>query len=129
MLQMTGFKFDVELARDFLPVKPGSSQVIQNCRQTLILLPPILAPAGAFHFASQLGLETHHCIFVGDSEEDMECGRRAGMVTVLLDHGYATPEEDHVDIRIKSLNELVELIRGGFHVERDETWPHLSKQQ
>jgi phosphoglycolate phosphatase-like HAD superfamily hydrolase len=65
---------------------------------------------------------------VGDSEEDMECGRRAGMVTVLLDHGYATPEEDHVDIRIKSLNELVELIRGGFHVERDETWPHLSKQ-
>lgn len=44
------------------------------------------------------------------------------MVTVLLDHGYARPDESHVDIRIKALSELVELIQNGFHVHRDEEW-------
>lgn len=82
------------------------------------------APDGAIHFCKTLGLNSHHCLFVGDSEEDMECGRKAGMVTVLLDHGTAHPLEEYVDIRIKSLVELENMIRNGFHVERSESWPH-----
>lgn len=120
MLEQTGFSFDLLMARDFHPLKPGT---IRHPWQSLGA-PSLtdrrsqIEPDGAFHFAKTVGVDTSNCIFVGDSEDDMECGRRAGMVTIFLDDGHTTPPEAHIDFRVKSLTEIITLIRDGFHVDR-----------
>ena len=39
-----------------------------------------------------LGAKPEDCIFVGDSETDMEAGRRAGVKTCAVRYGYGNPE-------------------------------------
>jgi len=39
-----------------------------------------------------LGAKPEDCIFIGDSETDMEAGRRAGVKTCAVRYGYGNPE-------------------------------------
>jgi hypothetical protein len=43
-----------------------------------------------------------------------------GMVTVFLDDGNTRLDESWVDIRIRSLHELIDLLNEGFHVHRPD---------
>lgn len=50
-------------------------------------------PAGAYHIANQLGVRSNECLFLGDSETDMETANRAGMHAVGALWGFRSKEE------------------------------------
>ena len=54
------------------------------------------------------GLIRRECAMVGDRETDIECGRAAGMFTVLLDDSGAKLTE--ADVSVRSLSELLYLL-------------------
>lgn len=53
---------------------------------------------------------------VGDSIDDMTAGYRAGAATVLLvnEVNAELAEHEHTDLCIKRLDELIEILEGGF---------------
>ncbi|KAI1500850.1 HAD-like domain-containing protein [Biscogniauxia marginata] len=55
-------------------------------------------------------------IMVGDSIDDMTAGRKAGAATVLLvnDANRHLAEHDHTDLVIERLDELIDVLDGGF---------------
>jgi phosphoglycolate phosphatase len=50
-------------------------------------------PSGAFDIAGFMGLDTHHIIYVGDSDIDMITANRAGMTAVGVSWGFRTRSE------------------------------------
>jgi D-glycero-D-manno-heptose 1,7-bisphosphate phosphatase len=58
--------------------------------------------------AKKLGIDLAASVMVGDSERDVEAGRRAGCFTVLLDHG--DPASTRADATARNLAEAVEAI-------------------
>ena len=68
-------------------------------------------PAPLFLACKQAGLDPKVCIYVGDSDRDIEAGRAAGMLTIAAAYGYITPGEDvamwKADAVINDMNELV----------------------
>lgn len=50
-------------------------------------------PRGALEVASRIGVPPSRCLFVGDSEIDVETAQRAGMAFVAVDWGYRSREE------------------------------------
>ena len=65
------------------------------------------------YVCNQLGVETGECIMVGDSENDIEAARRAGIRSVCMSYGY-TPQEDITllkpDVVLDSCVKLKELV-------------------
>jgi N-acetyl-D-muramate 6-phosphate phosphatase len=51
-------------------------------------------PAPLALAASELGLPTSRCVYVGDAPRDIEAGRAAGMATIACAYGYIRPSED-----------------------------------
>jgi len=68
-------------------------------------------PAPLFLACEQIGLDPASCIYVGDSDRDIEAGRAAGMLTIAAAYGYITPGEDvavwKADAVIHDIKELV----------------------
>ena len=50
-------------------------------------------PAGAFAIANAFGVSTEECMYVGDTNVDMQTGNSAGMFTVGVLWGFRTREE------------------------------------
>jgi phosphoglycolate phosphatase len=50
------------------------------------------APDVLIRSIAALGASPEECLFVGDSETDMEAGRRAGIKTCAVRYGYGNPE-------------------------------------
>jgi len=95
---LVGYKFEPVITRDFRPPKPH--------------------PAGILHIAKSWGLEDggSRLIMVGDSIDDMTAGHEAGAATVLLanDANAHLAEHQHTDLVISRLDELIEILEGGF---------------
>jgi len=51
------------------------------------------APDGALAVAAELGVSPQECVFLGDSEADMQCARAAGMTAVGALWGFRSEEE------------------------------------
>lgn len=69
-------------------------------------------PAGALEAAESLGLKPEECMYVGDTNVDMETGHRAGMFTVGVLWGFRDREEleaNHADAIIARPEELLKL--------------------
>ena len=49
-------------------------------------------PEVVLRAAAGLGAKPEDCLFIGDSETDMEAGRRAGVKTCAARYGYGDPE-------------------------------------
>jgi D-glycero-D-manno-heptose 1,7-bisphosphate phosphatase len=62
--------------------------------------------------AAALNLDLARSWMVGDRWRDVECGRRAGVRTVLIDFGYAERLPAPPDFTVKSFGEAVEVILG-----------------
>ena len=62
--------------------------------------------------AAALNLDLARSWMVGDRWRDVECGRRAGVRTVLIDFGYSEELPSQPDFTVKSLSEAVEAILG-----------------
>ncbi|KNG85398.1 putative HAD superfamily hydrolase [Aspergillus nomiae NRRL 13137] len=80
-------------------------------------------PAGILHIAHEWGLDSRgeNLIMVGDSIDDMTAGHTAGAATVLLlnDHNVHLKEHPHTDLCIERLDELIDILDGGFVGNRD----------
>jgi phosphoglycolate phosphatase len=50
------------------------------------------APDVLLRSIAALGARPEDCVFIGDSEADMEAGQRAGVRTCAVRYGYGTPE-------------------------------------
>ncbi len=100
LMQRTGFRFCTTLSREFRPFKP--------------------APDGALHIARTVfGVAPEECIFVGDSVDDLKCGRAAGMATALLDEDRSKAHlHPLADIVVSSIGDLPALLTAGFATER-----------
>lgn len=68
-------------------------------------------PAPMYLACEQAGLDPAACVYVGDSDRDIEAGRAAGMLTVAAAYGYIAPGEDvttwQADAVIQDIRELV----------------------
>lgn len=71
--------------------------------------------------ASRHNLELSHCIMVGDRWRDIEAGRNAGVITVLVDYGYDETRPEAPDYTAKSLADaahwICSTLAGGFPIE------------
>ena len=87
--------FSVVLTRDFLPYKPH--------------------PAPALHICSEWGVSPENVVLVGDDVQDIECGRRAGTVTTLVNKpGKNEKVRETADFSIDCLSEITELLKDNF---------------
>lgn len=84
--------FDIVVGSDTVPEKKPSAM-------------PVL------HVLSSLGISAEDSLIIGDSNYDIEAGRKAGLKTVAVTYGYKDPETlKHADCMIDSMGELVELL-------------------
>ncbi len=76
---------------------------------------PKPCPDGVFHAADELGVKARELLVVGDHAFDIEAGRRAGSLTMLLRNGSDIPSaQGQADFVIGDLIEAVEIIRHGL---------------
>jgi D-glycero-D-manno-heptose 1,7-bisphosphate phosphatase len=61
--------------------------------------------------ASDFDLDLKGCYFIGDKAADVECGRRAGMRTILVSTGYGATQDCDPDYRARDVVEAVSILR------------------
>ena len=71
-----------------LPALPGGTFAV--CHGQRAGIPRKPAPDGALLLAEELGVLPGDCLYIGDTDVDMETGRAAGMETVGVLWGSAT---------------------------------------
>ncbi len=69
-------------------------------------------PAMVLEAAEEFGIDLASSYFVGDKASDIECGRRAGVTTVLVKTGYGSRAVCEPDFTAENLVSAVELILG-----------------
>lgn len=72
-------------------------------------------PAGTLQMARDFGVTPEQCIYVGDTNTDMQTGKGAGMYTVGVLWGFRDRkelEENHADVIIERPEELLEIMQG-----------------
>ncbi len=50
-------------------------------------------PTGALHIAERFGVSPEECLYLGDTNTDMQTGKRAGMYTTGVSWGFRSVEE------------------------------------
>ncbi|KAK5701679.1 hypothetical protein LTR97_004497 [Elasticomyces elasticus] len=97
------------VTRDFRPTKPSPAGILHIARAWGITVSP-----GVLHSSSMGPLLP--IVMVGDSIDDITAGNEAGALTVLLrSKGKEHLEADErVDVVIRCLAELIELLKGGL---------------
>ncbi|MDY6974236.1 MAG: HAD-IA family hydrolase, partial [Thermodesulfobacteriota bacterium] len=58
----------------------------------------------------RLKIAPHQCLYVGDSANDIRCGKAAGVKTAAVLTGVGTPETlspEHPDITLRSVSDLI----------------------
>ena len=72
------------------------------------------APGMVLQAAQDLALDLTRSYFIGDKESDMQCGRRAGTKTVLVETGYGqSADRASADAVVPDLPAAVRFILGG----------------
>jgi phosphoglycolate phosphatase len=69
-------------------------------------------PVGALEAAKKFGVSPEECMYIGDTDVDMQTGHRAGMYTVGVLWGFRSRqelEENHADRIVERPAELLEL--------------------
>jgi phosphoglycolate phosphatase len=77
---------------------------------------PKPAPDSALEVIAEMGIEAHHCAYVGDTKVDMLTGKAAGMYTVGVSWGFRSVKElmdNGADAVVDSADELTKLITTG----------------
>ena len=70
------------------------------------------SPEGAWMIAKRFGVKPEECIYVGDTNTDMQTGKAAGMLPVGVTWGFRDRqelEENHADVIIDHPTHLLEL--------------------
>lgn len=69
------------------------------------------APGMIDEAVGRWGIDVGASVIVGDRWRDVECGRRAGTITVFVDHHYREPRPDAPDHVVASLADAVPLLQ------------------
>ncbi len=70
------------------------------------------APGALLAAALEHDIELKRSYMIGDRWRDIEAGQRAGCKTVFIDYGYSEKQPEHVDHRVRSLNDATLVILG-----------------
>ena len=73
-------------------------------------------PQAACFIAEQLGVSSEECVYIGDSDVDMQTGNAAGMKTVGVTWGFRSKEvllEHSAHCTIDNAEELIEIVGEG----------------
>lgn len=68
------------------------------------------SPEGAWMIAERFGVKPEECMYVGDTNTDMQTGKRAGMMTIGVTWGFRDRkelEDNHADVIIDHPSELL----------------------
>lgn len=87
----------------------GCFDIIQGQEEGLKRKP---SPEGAWKIADSFGLKPKECMYVGDTDTDMQTGKSAGMMTIGVTWGFRDIEEleaNHADRIIRHPSELLEI--------------------
>ena len=87
--------------------------IFQEVRGERVGIPIKPDPQSALEIAESLNVRPEHCIFVGDSEIDIETGKRAGMTSVGVLWGFRPRrvlEEAGATILVDRPEEILELV-------------------
>jgi D-glycero-D-manno-heptose 1,7-bisphosphate phosphatase len=68
------------------------------------------APGMVLEAAAEFDLDLPHSWFVGDKTADIDCGRRAGARTILVETGYGAEQNCQADYTAKDVVEAVGVI-------------------
>jgi HAD superfamily hydrolase (TIGR01549 family) len=78
-------------------------------------LDPKPSPDGVFHAAEELGVKVGELLVIGDHAFDIEAGRRAGSLTMLVRNGSEEPTaQGRADFVVDDLAEAPRIIRYGL---------------
>lgn len=76
---------------------------------------PKPSPEGVFHASETLGVDVSRLLVVGDHLFDVEAGRRAGALTMLVGNGSLKPEDEgEADFVVKDLAEAKRVVGYGL---------------
>lgn len=67
-------------------------------------------PGMVLDAAAEFGLDLRHSYFIGDKADDIECGRRAGTLTILVSTGYGAQQVCEPTFRSRDITEAVHLV-------------------
>ena len=67
--------------------------------------------AGNFEAASEFDLDLARSYMIGDKSADVECGKRAGLKTILVLTGYGFEQNCTADYRARDVVEAMEIAR------------------
>ena len=73
------------------------------------------SPSGALKIADVLQVDPENCMYIGDTNTDMQTGKAAGMYTVGVLWGFRDRkelEENHADVIIEKPRQLLDLQAG-----------------
>lgn len=76
-------------------------------------VPPKPNPAGVFQVMKALGVRPEDCVYVGDSEVDIQTGRAAGLYTIAVTWGFKTRDflrSHSPDLLVDTMEELEKII-------------------
>lgn len=73
-------------------------------------------PESLFQACKLANCKTHECIYIGDHIRDIECGNRAGAITIAAGYGYIKPK-----------NKYLEWPADHFASSAEELWPIIEK--
>ena len=73
-------------------------------------------PGMVLEAAAEYRIDLSRSYFVGDKSADMECGRRAGTLTILVSTGYGAEQSTDATFRAKDITEAVNFVLGPSYV-------------
>ncbi|ORX99447.1 HAD-like protein [Basidiobolus meristosporus CBS 931.73] len=97
-LAQTNLNFETVVTREFRPPKPS--------------------PAPLLHIVNQWEVEPEEVFMIGDHSDDLECGAKAGALTILLRNDINGHFAEMADFVVDQLDEIIPIIQNGFHVEK-----------
>lgn len=93
-----------------LNLKPAPLSVI--CPDHVVRSKP--DPESLFLASSQLGCSPDEIIYIGDHKRDIDCGKRAGSITIAAAYGYIDQDDDpgswNADYCVNQVNEIWPII-------------------
>jgi len=89
---------------------------------TRAFTPPKPDPAPLLHICKEWGVQPRNVVMVGDHLHDIQCGKDAGSVTMLLNDSKNGDFKKHADFNVDSLNEIITLITSKemFTLDRED---------
>lgn len=83
----------------------------RNHERERSFIPPKPAPDAIHHIAAGWNIDPSDTVMIGDSKDDMACGKAAGSITILLRNEKNAQLTDEADFVVDSLEHIVGILQ------------------